>query len=456
MAKKAVWVKCVLFICFISRPVHSEDLLVIDEEIELFLEYLVNLIKDALGYQQKINVYVTNNQSLNAMATQNGDIVINAGAIIQVDNFKELIAILAHEVGHLAGYHMSTFLAIRPDIIKSSIIASIIGAGAAIISKDPTPFAAGVYAGQALDMGQTLAKLRQKEAMADTKSAEAIIKLGWLSVFDGFVSLHRKLMAHGAVYNAYLSTHPQSQDRIDKFIEFLKEFKDAEITSKVASLLENMQKKFNVIQWKLKALIYEPSMILAQFKQPKDRVQRYARAMALMRADKYKEAIENVDEAIKQADDSVKPSPLKEISIPHCMEIKLMCLFNLHRYSELIKSFHVLQNKLRKNEVYRDITLIYALAVTNVNPGKQEIVKAIKAVKKIHARHPDDVSAIGLLGRLNNLDGQQDHASLYAAKAAVLRGDTEAAKLHAGRASSSKNPSVVRQAGDIISSVSDD
>ncbi|MDR0640394.1 MAG: M48 family metalloprotease [Holosporales bacterium] len=449
-------IRCIFFMCFISQPIHSEILLVVDEEIELFLEYLVNLIKDSLGYRQKINVYVSTDQTLNAMATASGDIVVNAGAILHIKDYTELIAILAHEVGHIAGHHMTKFLTVSKDMARSSLITSVLGAGAAVLTKNPAPLAAGVFAGQSMFMGQLLAKLRQIESMADTKVIEAMIKLGWFSVFHGIVGLYRKLGDHVAICNPYLSTHPMSQVRAAKFIELAEKHGKTAVSSKVKNLLERIKEKFEVMKIKLESLLFPPRDTIARYKSPAEPAQGYALAIALMRSNKYAAAIPCIGDVIAHAGEPVKPSILTPISIPHCSEIKLMCLFNLHRYQELIETFHAVQDRTRNNEVYRDITMIYALAVANYASSKKEKLSAIKALKKVLTRHPEDVWVLNMLGRLFSDIGREDHASLYAAKTAMLTGDKETAKIHAQRASSSKDRGITSQAADILSQVSDE
>jgi predicted Zn-dependent protease len=166
--------------------------ILMDDETENFLKEIVCKIRDALNYPDEINVYVLDDQELNAAATQNGEVVVNVGAILQCKNVKEMIAILAHEVAHVEGRHIITFLSNRGNFMKGGLVATLIGAMASICAGSPGPLIAGVTGGSAVGNQMALAALRRRENMADTKAAEAVKRLKW-PVLGGFVSLHNNL-----------------------------------------------------------------------------------------------------------------------------------------------------------------------------------------------------------------------------------------------------------------------
>ena len=190
----------ILALFFVVSVSSAEDYIIMDDETETFLCEIVNSIKRGMGYESEIKVYISTDQTLNAAAIQSGDIVVNAGAIIQSANYKELIAILAHEVGHIEGRHIPLLMSHMKDFMKAGLVPALIGGAVAAIAGNPAPLMFGVLGGQSISQGMALGKMRQKEEIADTKAADALKKLGWY-LFDGCLDMHKKLASKSFVYN---------------------------------------------------------------------------------------------------------------------------------------------------------------------------------------------------------------------------------------------------------------
>ena len=156
----------ILALCCFASVSFAEDYIVMDDETETFLCEIVNAIKSGMGYESEIKVYISTDQTLNASAIQSGDIVVNAGAIIQSSNYKELIAILAHEVGHIDGRHIQLLMSHMKDFIKAGLVPALIGGAISAIAGNAAPLMAGVLGGQSISQGMTLGKMRQKEEIS--------------------------------------------------------------------------------------------------------------------------------------------------------------------------------------------------------------------------------------------------------------------------------------------------
>ena len=417
------------------------EYLVMDDESESFLTEIVNNIKDALGFEGEIKVYISSDQTINASAIQSGDIIVNAGAIIQSSNYQELIAILAHEVGHIAGQHIQLFLAHRKDFMKAGLVTTLIGAAAAICTGSAAPFMAGVAGGQSMSQGMALSKLRQKESIADTKAAEAIIKLGW-PVFEGFISMHKKLAAGAFAYNEYLSTHPHSSKRIAKYQQYLAESKGKTQSEKIESLMKKYSIAFEIIKHKLHALTIQTELLKDLYKNPKDLNERYARAVALYRLGKHADAIKMIE--------GLPDSDAEQLA--YFSEIKCMSLISLKRCDEAATLAKKMLQNTRKLRNHRDLVVIYAEAVIAGNLSSH-IAFATKYLQRILAPKDDDLSALYELGKLYSMAGQDHKASWCAAQSAFVMGDIKMAKIHAKRAFSSPDPIIRQKAQDILNSV---
>ncbi len=435
--------KIVIFFIF-SYSLHAEDYILMDDETESFLTEIVNKIKDALHFERDVKIYISSDQTINAVALGSGDILVNSGAIIQSKNYEELIAILAHEVGHIEGLHISTYMANRADFMKAGLVTTLIGAIASVCARDASPLLVGVIGGQSIGSGMALTKLRQKENIADTKAAEAIKKLNW-PVFDGFVSIHEKFASGAVIYNKYLSTHPQSEDRISKFREYLNESKSKEVSESIVNLMKKYEKQFEIIKHKLKALTFHTELLQDLYKNPQTQSEKYARAIALYRLNKYQESINLIDKLISE----------NEENKAYYSEIKCMCLINLKKCNDAAELAWDVLKEDRKTEVHRDLGIIYAVAVIE-GDLKKRVSCAIKTLKKILVIYRRDFSALNTLGKLYTISNDFEKASLCAAEAALRMEDTAAAKIHAHKAISSADPATRRKAQDILSSLDDE
>src|SRR5438067_7494618 len=79
-----------------------------DAEIEQLLrEYTQPILKAAGLAQQNIHVVIINDRSFNAFVADGHRIFINAGALMEAQTPNEVIGVLAHETGHIAGGHLA-------------------------------------------------------------------------------------------------------------------------------------------------------------------------------------------------------------------------------------------------------------------------------------------------------------------------------------------------------------
>src|SRR5581483_10497411 len=107
--------------------------LIRDAEIEQLLrEYTQPLLKTAGLSQQNIQVVIINDRAFNAFVADAKRIFVNAGALMEAETPNQIIGVLAHETGHIAGGHLSR---IREQLAASStqaILAMILGIGAMV------------------------------------------------------------------------------------------------------------------------------------------------------------------------------------------------------------------------------------------------------------------------------------------------------------------------------------
>ena len=107
--------------------------LIRDAEIEQLLrDYTQPILRAAGLSQQNIRVVIINDRTFNAFVMDGQRIFINAGALMDAKTPNEVIGVLAHETGHIAGGHLSR---LREQLAKAqtqSIIAMLLGVGAMV------------------------------------------------------------------------------------------------------------------------------------------------------------------------------------------------------------------------------------------------------------------------------------------------------------------------------------
>ena len=94
-----------------------------DAEIESTIRTYSTPIFRAAGLEPSaINIYLVNDKTLNAFVAGGQKLFLNTGLLITSKNAGQVIGVIAHETGHIAGGHLS---GIR-DAMKNSSAASIL------------------------------------------------------------------------------------------------------------------------------------------------------------------------------------------------------------------------------------------------------------------------------------------------------------------------------------------
>src|SRR5215470_16946570 len=116
-----------------AQPPAKGPPIIRDAEIEQLLrEYTQPLLQAAGLGKQNIQVVIINDRAFNAFVADGRRIFINAGTLMDANTPNEVIGVLAHETGHIAGGHLSR---LREEVSKAttqSIVALLIGAGAMV------------------------------------------------------------------------------------------------------------------------------------------------------------------------------------------------------------------------------------------------------------------------------------------------------------------------------------
>ncbi|RAZ88372.1 M48 family peptidase [Mesorhizobium hawassense] len=193
-----------------------------DAEIEaLVRDYARPIFKAAGLANDGIDIVLVNDQSFNAFVTGRR-LFINTGALVTAETPNEIIGVIAHEAGHIAGGHQQK-LRDQLDRAKTmAIIATLLGAGAIVAgattnSKGLAGAGMGVAAGGG-EMAQRsiLAYQRTEEITADRSAITYLNATGQsgMGMLKTFARFQSALSLSGTQVDPYRISHPMPQERI--------------------------------------------------------------------------------------------------------------------------------------------------------------------------------------------------------------------------------------------------
>src|SRR4029077_16224155 len=192
-----------------------------DAEIEQLLrDYTQPILRAAGLAQQNIQVTIINDRSFNAFVVDAKRIFINAGALIDAKVPNEVIGVLAHETGHIAGGHCRVFPQRLAQAQAASIIAMILGVGGAVAAGRSggnigNP-AAAVLGPQETIRRSLLSYQRAQEEQADRGGVKFLAATGQSAkgMADTFRRLSDQILFAAQNADPYLQSHPMPAERV--------------------------------------------------------------------------------------------------------------------------------------------------------------------------------------------------------------------------------------------------
>src|SRR5262249_48348551 len=148
-------------------------------------------------------------------------IFVNTGALMDSETPNQIIGVLAHETGHIAGGHLSKLRSELANAETAMIIAMVLGLGAVAATATShgnvggNPIAA-IAGPQSMIMRSLLAYQRQQEEQADRAGVNFLTQSGQSAkgMYDTFKRFadQQLFAAHSA--DPYLQSHPMAAERI--------------------------------------------------------------------------------------------------------------------------------------------------------------------------------------------------------------------------------------------------
>jgi predicted Zn-dependent protease len=270
-----------------------------------------------------VRVTLIQNRAINAFVSTGNRMFLHTGLIQQARSAAEVVGVIAHETGHIAGGHLARLPEEMRNAMLRSIGAMLLGGAAAAATGESGALGAGMLGGQAAAMGGFFAFTRGQEQAADQAALTYLDRLGWPAT--GMERLLERLLEQellaAARQDPYFRTHPLSRDRLDFVREQL-----ARARMAGAALPAGTEDAFAMVRAKLDGFLDAPATTWRRYPESDGSAPaRHARAIAQFRSGRVPAAIAILDGLLRE-----------QPSSPWLHELKGQILFEGGRPAEAL------------------------------------------------------------------------------------------------------------------------
>lgn len=382
------------------------------ETEDIIRGYATPLLQAAGIAPGDVDLILINDNAINAFVAGGMNIFVFTGLLRQAESPDEVIGVMAHEIGHIAGGHIARLGAELERASIESLVAAVLGVAAAVASGRADVGAAVALGGASSAQRGILAHTRVQESAAD-QAAFRYLQATERSA-EGLVALLERLanqeLVSSRFQDPYVRTHPLTRERVNTARAAVAQAGPAQTAS------AEERARFARMQAKLAAFIDSPTKTLAAFTgdTPNDR---YARSIAHFRRGDLGEALPLIEGLI-----AAKPNDA------FLWELKGQMLFEGGRARESAEAY-AKAVAIRPN----DSAILSPAARAYVESGDR-IEEAIAMLRRTTLTEPRNAGAWRQLGIALGRNGEIGQASVALAESDMLSGRREDAASQARRA----------------------
>jgi predicted Zn-dependent protease len=391
--------------------------LIRDAEIEGLMRIYTRPILKAAGLNPKaVRVYLISDPRINAFVAGGQRIFINTGLLTESPTPNEVIGVLAHETGHIAGGHLARIGSELDRASVTAIVGMLVGlaamvGGAAAGQTEAAQAGQGVMMGsQGLAQRNVLTYQRSMESAADQAALKYLKATGQSP--KGMLTLFEKLASQSIAtlqnVSPYVMSHPMPFERI----------RNLETAARASPYFDKkdppeLMLRHQLMQAKLAGYQNSAKAVFRDYPTSDQSMPaRYARAIAMYRQGDIKNALPVLDSLIKDLPEN-----------PYFWELKGQALMESGRPSEALEPIRKAM-KLLPNSGLIQILMAQALIGTN---NKNNAKEAVSLLKKAQRTENDMPVLYQYLGMAYGKMGDIPRAELATAEFAMLRGDRKLA-----------------------------
>jgi len=363
----------------------------------------------------RINLII--DPTLNAYVAGGQNIFFHTGLLIRSENPGQLIGVMAHETGHIAGGHLIRSTDAMANASTEAILATLLAAAAGAASGRGDAAMAMALGGNELAMRNLLAFSRSQEQQADQMAMRFLddTHQSGRGLVEFFEILGDQEALVSTRQDPYVRTHPLTRDRV----AFVRNAVDLSPYAKTPWPPEwiEMHRRMKA---KLFAFIEPPIRTFQRYKETDTSIEaRYARAVAAYRKPDLTMALGLIDGLIKE-----RPND------PYFWELKGQMLFENARGAEAIEPYRKAVGLLPDNALLR-------IALGQILIESEDASKLVEAETHLTAavnREPEDLFAWQQLAIAFGRDGKEGMAAYALAEHYMLAGKLSEALFHANKA----------------------
>jgi predicted Zn-dependent protease len=395
------------------------------ESEQLLREYTRPILRAAGLEKQNIQIVIINDSSFNAFVADGRRIFVNYGAMMQSETPNQIIGVLAHETGHLAGGHLSKMREQLAQAQTQMIIAMLLGAGAMVAGARSgnsngglsNVGAAAVAAPQEMIRRNLIAYVRAQEENADRAGVKFLTATGQSAkgMYETFKRFTNDSLFASRGADPYLQSHPMPADRVAALEEFAHSSPYWDKKDDAA-----LQLRHDMVRAKISAFMERQDTVYRRYPMSNDSLpSRYAHAITTYLHGDLRNALAQIDALIQ-----LQPNN------PYFYELRGQALLEGGKPAEAIAPLRKAV-ALSNNSPLIEMLLGQALVGTDNKALTDEAIAILRAAVAREGEAPLGYTQLAMAyGR----KGDYAQADLASAQAAFLRGDSKTARELASRA----------------------
>lgn len=379
-----------------------------DGELEETLRLMAApIFKQAGLAEENVNIFIVGSDDINAFVAGGQNVFIFTGLIKGMDEPGMLLAVIAHETGHIAGGH----LARGTEQLKNAQIGSVLGlvlGVAAAAAGAPDAGMAVMSGGSHLLTRNLLSFTRSNEQSADQAALGYLDALGISTegMVKTFELLSRKQRNQLGDVDPYAITHPLSSERVNHARNHLEHS-----PIPAGAFPKELAEPYARLVAKLYAFTEPANKTFQKYPMSDDSVAaNMARAVAW-----HKQA------RTKQALDTMKTLIAAHPRDAFLYDLQGQILFESSQI-EAAKNAYELANQLKPDHPL----LLTSLAETYLALGKPYTNRAIDLLEKATSKERTNANSFRLLAVAYGRQGNLGLSHMALAEEAALRGDADA------------------------------
>ncbi len=162
-----------LFLIF-SKPLFSSQ--IYDYQTENLIKKISDRILSVNNYNKKINFKIINDPFPNAFVNQNNTLFLSSGLLIHSPDYVSLLAVIAHEIGHIEKYHVPKRISEIGDLKNYNSLSNLAAIAGSMIMQQPELMNAILFNQTAIN-NMYLNFSQDQEKEADLYAVETLNKL---------------------------------------------------------------------------------------------------------------------------------------------------------------------------------------------------------------------------------------------------------------------------------------